>query len=469
MVMKNYRLTLTTKGPVHIGNGDRIGKKDYFRYKGRFAILDVRSFISCLNEQQLKKYCEFLETKSRLSLEEFLRNDRSLRFAAEESIRYCLDMEFPTKDLNDVYSFIKDSEGKPYVPGSSVKGMLRTTFLTNLILEGERKKLESIYWEHSDKASRIIEGKLLHDSSNGSDAIYDATSDIMRFISISDSDSLSLDSLVFVKQYDEFAKTDGGWHKPNIGRRVDRSGNELNIYRECLRPGTDINFVLNIDDRINEYIPIVSLDVEGLLSFFERQNNLYRERYLDKFDMRFDISDDNRLNKGDNKPKRCCYVIQDGPFKGQQCRNQAVNGTDFCNKHKDKATKTIVGGKSVACYLGGGVGFNSKTIAAALFKDENRYLKAVSQELYSQFPTKLDTSASFFHNKELSHQVNKAGFKPKQFQAIYSKGRLRKAKNDPRHWEDAELGVAPHTLKLGIFDGKKYLMGKCELRIEEQR
>lgn len=347
--------------------------------------------------------------------------------------------------------------------------MLRTALLTNLILESDRKKLESIYWKCPNIASNIIEGKLLRNSLSGSSVTNDATSDIMRFISISDSDSLSLDSLVFVKQYDEFAKTDGGWHKSNIGRRIDRSGNELNIYRECLRPGTDINFVLNIDDRINEYIPIVSLDVDRLLSLFERQNSLYRERYLDKFDMSFDTTDDHRIHTVDNKPKRCCYVIQDGPFMGQQCRNQAVNGTDYCNKHMDKAVEKRANSKSVTCYLGGGIGFNSKTIAAALFKDENRYLKAVSQELYSQFPTKLDTSASFFHNKELSHQVNKAGFKPKQFQAIYSKGRLRKAKNDPRHWEDAELGVAPHTLKLGIFDGKKYLMGKCELRIEEQR
>ena len=468
MVMKNYRLTLTTKGPVHIGNGDRSGKKDYFRHNGRIAVLDVPSFISCLNERQLKEYCDFLETKSALNLEDFLRNDKSLRFAAEKSIQYCLDMGFPARPI-DVQSFVKDFEGQPYIPGSSVKGMLRTALLTNLILESDRKKLESIYWECPNIASNIIEGRLLRNSLSGSSVTNDATSDIMRFISISDSDSLSLDSLVFVKQYDEFAKTDGGWHKPNIGRRIDRSGNELNIYRECLRPGTAINFVLNIDDRINEYIPIVSLDVDRLLSLFERQNSLYRERYLDKFDMSFDTTDDHRIHTVDNKPKRCCYVIQDGPFMGQQCRNRAVDGTDYCNKHKDKAVEKRANSKSVTCYLGGGIGFNSKTIAAALFKDENRYLKAVSQELYSQFPTKLDTSASFFHNKELSHQVNKAGFKPKQFQAIYSKGRLRKAKNDPRHWEDAELGVAPHTLKLGIFDGKKYLMGKCELRIEEQR
>ena len=46
-------------------------------------------------------------------------------------------------------------------------------------------------------------------------------------------------------------------------------------------------------------------------------------------------------------------------------------------------------------------------------------------------------------------------------------GRLKKAKEDHRHWCDGALGVSPHTLKMGKIGDKMYVMGKCRARFEE--
>ena len=46
-------------------------------------------------------------------------------------------------------------------------------------------------------------------------------------------------------------------------------------------------------------------------------------------------------------------------------------------------------------------------------------------------------------------------------------GRIKKAKNDHRHWLDEEIGVSPHTMKWGIVGRDRYPMGKCSILIRE--
>ena len=100
----------------------------------------------------------------------------------------------------------------------------------------------------------------------------------------------------------------------------------------------------------------------------------------------------------------------------------------------------------------------------ALLSDQDEPLDVISHALYAQFPTQIDRD----RYPDLWVDVRKAGFSPREFHARYGRGgRLIRAKNDHRHWQDPELGVSPHTAKLAVVDGKKYQMGKCRLEIEE--
>lgn len=164
----------------------------------------------------------------------------------------------------------------------------------------------------------------------------------------------------------------------------------------------------------------------------------------------------------------CRYVIQSGPFAGRRCKNHAVNGTGYCNTHQDAAMNVSSGSlqaKNTTCYLGGGVDYVSKTVIYALFEDRLDSVNEAARILDSQFPTRLDPQK----HGSLRQEVKESGFEIKPMRALYRSGRLKKAKDDHRHWRDLEFDVSPHTMKFGIVGNEKYPMGKCSICFKERQ
>lgn len=145
MGTRHITLHLTTVGPVHIGNGNRLGKKDYFAEGASIAILDARAFSTRLNARQLAEYIQFLsDASNRATLQDFFDRHSDMRKIAERSIAYTIDSRLDRARRGsylyyDVAEFVKDSYGRPYVPGSSVKGMLRTALLAATI-DGQQEQ-----------------------------------------------------------------------------------------------------------------------------------------------------------------------------------------------------------------------------------------------------------------------------------------------------------------------------------------
>ena len=84
MPSKRYKLTLTVEGLVHIGDGGKYGKKDYFLTKQKtIALLNAPSFVSKLDRDQLDDYCEFLKKDSRTGLQEYLDRKKGLDAVAQ--------------------------------------------------------------------------------------------------------------------------------------------------------------------------------------------------------------------------------------------------------------------------------------------------------------------------------------------------------------------------------------------------
>jgi CRISPR/Cas system CSM-associated protein Csm5 (group 7 of RAMP superfamily) len=479
MPVLRYKLVLTAKGPVHIGNGNKYGKKDYFLQGDKITILDAARFTAALNPEQLKSYCEFLQESSQSGLQDFLEEHRLAGIAAQAAA-YQLDLKLArarrgTYQYLDASEFVKDVYGCPYVPGSAVKGMLRTAILTSFILD-EQDSYRQLYDSDAARAVKDANGRKKAGKPLEKRGFWverpskedpDIVNDIMRYVSVSDSSPLSTSDLVFVKKYDKFARADDGSHKRQMGRLSDDSyyeGNELNIYRECLKPGTRIELSLSIDERIGCYIP---LDSEAIRSVLTRFCGLYDESFSEHFDFTEDSG--GATGASGAADGRCRYIAQTGPFPGTRCRNNAVGDTGYCNSHKDKASAAGndggvgSGGGEVLCYLGGGVDFDSKTVLNALFKDDPKRLDVISRILYSQFPSRVDKSIY----GGLVKRIGESGFEPKHMSADYKNGRLKKAKDDHRHWRDSELGVSPHTLKLGKIGDRLYRMGLCSLSLEE--
>ncbi len=430
MGVSHYKVALTVKGLVHIGNGQSYGKKDYFKGKdGRICVLDPGKFIEQLRKEcpeQIDSYCDFL-LKSDDKLNEWLKGQRVR--PTKEAIAYKISGSSLGKQCQ-VEEFIKNPyDGNPYVPGSSFKGALRTALFAEII-ERDRDAYEATYlsshngknnsdWRTSENADSDLEEKVFkreHPDSNQPEVI----NDIMRFVSVSDSEPLSTECLVLAQKYDRFSPDD---EKVRKGKKENR----INTYRECLKPETVVNLQVDIDDRINnnDYLPF-NLDAEHIASIFQDFNKRYKECFLDYFD----ISDvDNGEVQSSTQPDDgyCHHMIEidfGDHIEKIRCKKRAVDGTGYCKDHQDEARQTdnLIESKAI-CYLGGGVDFDSKTVLNALFADNNKRLDEISKTISAKADTK------------------------------------------HRHWQDKNLGVSPHTLKLGYADGEKYLMGKCELSI----
>ena len=471
MPSKRYRLTLTVEGLVHIGDGGKYGKKDYFLTKqGTIAILNVPSFVGKLDQDQLNDYCEFLKKDSRTGLQEYLRR-KGLDAVARGARLYTLDVRQDSYQYFSIWRFVKDAHGCPYVPGSSIKGMLRTAILISLIAR-DRQAYERLYnrgevLKKRQRADEDIQRKAFWvgqlDRDGGS-----AVNDVLRYLSVSDSDPLSVDDLVLAMKYDKFSQKDDGRHKKKLGKISDEEayyqGNELPIYRECLRPGTTIRTTLTVDERIGQYFDSLRLDRDGLPKALLFSYELYQKCFLSHFDIDGEATSTKKEASSDG---RCKYIYQSDRVAGTRCRNRAGGGTGYCNMHKKYATVGGAAGGSAQdpiCYLGGGIDFNTKTIENALFVDEGRRLDEVSHILFDQFPTKLDEQ----RHAALKAEVQRAGFRSRPMDSQYKRnGQLKKAKEDHRHWCDGALGVSPHTLKMGKVQDKMYPMGKCRARFEE--
>ncbi len=482
MAVRHYKATLTVEGLVHIGDGEKYGKKDYFAKDGKIAILDAAQFIQHLDPAQLEDYCEFLKEASRSGFQDYLDEHPELKKAATSSVAYMIDSPLArarrgSYQYFDVSRFVKDAYGCPYVPGSSVKGMLRTALFTSIILninalnnEGVCRRLyERALASEGDpgEAGKVLSQRMFQRNSAGK---FESgiVNDIMRYVSVSDSQPLSTKDLVFAKKYDKFSKVDDGRHKKQMGRISDGSyyeGNELNIYRECLKPGTRIEVTIDVDERVDERLRIVKLDLDGLAAVFAKSFELYERSFLQHFEQEAGNGGAGSIAADDG---RCRYIAQEGPLAGMRCRNAAVDGTGYCGKHQDKipAQDDSTGGAGKAtCYLGGGVDFDSKTVLNALYDgDDQVRVRKTADILYGQFTTWVDPA----NHNILRSNIRSKGFEPKIGRAKYkNNGRLDKAKEDHRHWMDPDFGVSPHTMKYGIMGKEKHPMGKCSIELSE--
>lgn len=132
--LKSYRIHLKVLGPVFIGSGKELSKKEYLFYKNnQIAVIDIAKFY--LELKKIKKLNSFeafmLDEHENLGV--WIKKNQINNSIIDRCIKYTLDKGDieETKRRNVMLEFVKDPYGNPYVPGSSLKGMFRTIFLAD--------------------------------------------------------------------------------------------------------------------------------------------------------------------------------------------------------------------------------------------------------------------------------------------------------------------------------------------------
>lgn len=283
-MIKNYIMTVDVLSPVFIGNGCEISKKDCLYPKGErlVYVMDSRKVFDGLKKAgMLKKYEEFLMDSRQKNFSDFIKNNNIPLSNVKSWTAYTLPMNDIT-DVNNsrrngggsdnILEFVKDKFGCPYIPGSSIKGALRTLLQNALCMKNTqsfadiRKEIGSECFEkrtrYLSSAEKKISCSLFNTLNRKEDKSDDILNDSFAGLRISDSRPLDISSLILCQK---------------IEVKPDGSITALPIKRECLKPGTKVSFSVEIDTDMMDISP--ETICRDAMEVFER----YHVDFLDRF------------------------------------------------------------------------------------------------------------------------------------------------------------------------------------------
>ena len=223
---KTFQFSLLAMAPIHIGNGEKYTSREFIYENGYFYFPDMGKFYNRMVEKGYdQKFERFLqETKPNA------RNNRLISFLEDNRISdrnfggyRIIETELETNNnylrggaLNQVSKFIRDPFGNPYIPGSSLKGAIRTILMNT-----------NPDWNNENVVKDKKENKSLIPWGAKKGQNYD---DLFNTIRVSDSKPFRNDSLILVQKWDHKAP-------PPLAK-------PLPLYREAIAPLTKINFTI---------------------------------------------------------------------------------------------------------------------------------------------------------------------------------------------------------------------------------
>lgn len=282
--LKAYQVRMKTVGPVFVGNGKEIGKKEYiFLKNNKVGILDISKVFSRMKQLRKENQFESYLLYKRENMNTWMEKENISIEEIKPYLKYTLDSSDVTvknqKQLQ-ILEMMKDSYNQPYIPGSSLKGLFRTILLCDDIVENVEKFLDSkdetvqkLFERTNGKIKRNtflkeniskIENLSFRTLNREGTKCDDAVNDYLQGFIVSDSEPLSTDDLVLCQKIDV--------HK-------DGRENSLPLLRECIKPGTEIKFTITIDTSK------CSLDDEKLKQAIRKFITLYYSCFGNSFTM----------------------------------------------------------------------------------------------------------------------------------------------------------------------------------------
>lgn len=239
-----FDLILETKGPVFIGCGKSYTKKEYLfdPRSNVVSFLDEQKFFRYLAEHHLADaYEDYILRGLSRNLHEFLRNYCNVKQAdIHDWIRCRMDAGDALDDhhtLKEIQRFLRNGSNQIYVPGSSVKGALRTVLLKAMLLQSPPKKPDP---ELCFGGKGSLEEPYFHTLSLKKDKnqvvqTQNPLNSILQGVRVSDSLPIPDSQLCLTRKIDEF---------------MDETYNRINVCRECIRPGTRIYCTITLDQSV---------------------------------------------------------------------------------------------------------------------------------------------------------------------------------------------------------------------------
>lgn len=317
--LRAYTATLQVLTPVSIGDGNSLTQHDLIvqESRGRFKVLftEPRLFYRMLAERSLiRDYENFLCDKNQ-PLNDWLKAAGIKVGNHEEWISYALRVSAAGKPkLGQLHTCLRDPEGRAYIPGSTIKGMLRTA-LTALELKRRGIRLKARDFDKNAVTlaamAKELETEIFCPALPGlsSEESAPASRCVLRGLTVGDSSGAGNDKLMIYSSVE--------LKRHGINGRGDAKF--LNVSHEAIVPLARLTFPLTIDTTVCPYTAADLLEA---------------------------------LN---------CYAVL-------RCRRflSAFDGIDSVEEHDP------------VCWLGRSTGFSAKTVINSLVDDTDAVPAAVS-------------------------------------------------------------------------------------------
>lgn len=372
--IENYNVKIKVLGPLFIGNGQTITKAEYIQdyTNKRIYILDTLKMFNGLKKfHLLEEYENYILRNKKIDLSDFLKQHRINSSEYRKWVAY----SYPTTPdtgykISNILPFVKDAYNLPYLPGSSFKGAIHNAFVNAKLLKADPNNLaKKLASIIDDNTKRINPKTYLNTTAKKIDTNF-----THKEREHSDEPLESAVNSIFrglIISDSKPLKPEDIILCPKVDLAVDGKKNKLNnVLRECIKPGTIIELNMSIDKEIFKY------NQKSIENFIKNMYNNINEKFLKDF--------------------------------------------PFVHSHK-----------GCLIYIGGGAGFQTKTIGYSLFKD-----KAEAVDNVSKILDKVSTK---------SKKTGKMGM----------------------HLDDSfDCGVSPRVRKCTLYNRKLYDFGLCHIEFQ---
>lgn len=286
-----YTLTLTTRGPLHIGSGQKTPRKEYILNpeKGTVSFLKEQAFFDLLIQNRLVELFEGFCMRRGGDLYAFLYRECGVD---DEQIAPVIRYQVSTggtldadHSLKDIHRFIRNPQGVAYIPGSSIKGALRSALLYQMIAGQDPRRrqanvarlMDMPMDKRNEKNLVLPEESYLHVLELEAKKPSNAVNSLMRGIQVSDSEQVPDRMMTLTMKQD--------------GSRAGEI-HAINLCRECIAPGTAIRFRLTLDQSILKNRITAQTILEAINAFAA----YYRQTYEKYFASPYGLSDPGTRN-----------------------------------------------------------------------------------------------------------------------------------------------------------------------------
>ena len=152
-ILKN-KMKLEVLTPLHIGGADyksKLDKKEYVfdKDKKTLTLIDNEKFVGFLIKKNLfEKYIAYIENNVNAKVMVQNRNINLLNFLKANNIdkdiqdfrkKAPIKLDMNIENMNDIKLMLRNVQGKPYIPGTSIKGALINLLLVDYIIKNRKE------------------------------------------------------------------------------------------------------------------------------------------------------------------------------------------------------------------------------------------------------------------------------------------------------------------------------------------